>query len=176
MELLNLVISTQRLLLKPISPQYQEDIFREFTSEIATYLYVNPSPKISDTEFFIQQSLLEMAEGKNLVLVILRKDSHEFVGCTGIQEINTKFPKTGLWLKKSAQGQGYGTETIHALKLWAEANLDYEYLKYPVDRKNTASRNIAEKLGGVIHKAYEYTKLDGRILNIVEYRILKLSP
>jgi ribosomal-protein-alanine N-acetyltransferase len=176
MELLNVVISTPRLLLKPISPTYQEDIFREFTPEIATYLYANPSPNISDTEFFIQQSLLEMAEGKNLVLVILRKDSQEFLGCTGIQEISTRYPKTGLWLKKSAHGQGYGTETIHALKLWVEENLDYEYLKYPVDRKNTPSRNVAEKLGGVIHQEYEYTKLDGRILDIVEYQILKQSP
>ncbi|MBD2691088.1 GNAT family N-acetyltransferase [Anabaena catenula] len=170
---LHLAICTNRLLLKPISLKYKEEIFQEFTAEITTYLYASPPRKIIDTEFFINQSLLEMEKGENLIVVLLRKNSQEFLGCSGINQINSKHPQTGIWLKKSAHGQGYATEAITALKSWADENLDYEYLRYPVDRANTSSRRVAEKLGGKIGGEYEHTNLSGKILNVVEYRIPK---
>ncbi|HLP89139.1 MAG TPA: GNAT family N-acetyltransferase [Nostocaceae cyanobacterium] len=173
MELLNLEISTPHLLIKPIDPEYLEVIFQEFTPEVATYLYHTPTGKITDTEIFINKSVLDMEKGDHLVVVILRKDSQEFLGCSGINDIKTKYPQTGLWLKKSVHGQGYGTETITALKKWADQNLDYEYLRYPVDQANIASRRIPEKLGGYIVKEYDHTNLAGRVLNILEYGIPK---
>ena len=39
-----------------------------------------------------------------------------------------------------------GKEAITALKHWADANLRYEYLAHPVDRRNGASRRIPESL------------------------------
>ncbi|MBK1988847.1 GNAT family N-acetyltransferase [Sphaerospermopsis aphanizomenoides BCCUSP55] len=173
MEYLHLAISTERLLLQPISLQYKEEIFQEFTAEITTYLYAAPPRRIGDTEFFINQSLLEMQRGENLIVVILKQDSQEFLGCSGIYKINSQYPQTGIWLKKSAFGQGYATEAIQALKKWADSHLEYEYLRYPVDQENTASRRIAEKLGGQIFTKYKHTNLSGNILNIVEYRIRK---
>jgi RimJ/RimL family protein N-acetyltransferase len=173
MEYLHLARYTKRLLIKPISLQYKEEIFQEFTSEIATYLYAAPPQEISGTEFFINQSLLDMEKGENLTVVILKKDSQEFLGCSGINHLKSLHPQTGIWLKKSAHGQGYATEVITALKEWADENLDYEYLRYPVDRANTASRKIPEKLGGKINREYDHTNLAGRILNILEYIFFK---
>ncbi|MGM3305540.1 GNAT family N-acetyltransferase [Anabaena sp. WFMT] len=173
MEYLHLAISTNRLLLQPISLKYKEDIFREFTPEITTYLYAAPPREIEDTEFFINESLLEMQKGENLIVVILKKDSQEFLGCSGIYKINSKSPQMGIWLKKSAHNQGYATEAIRSLKQWADANLDYKYLRYPVDRENDPSRRIVEKLGGQIYLKYKHINLSGRILNILEYRIHK---
>ncbi|MFM2064426.1 MAG: hypothetical protein RLZZ507_4097 [Cyanobacteriota bacterium] len=173
MEYLHLAIFTNRLLIQPISLKYKEDIFREFTAEITTYLYAAPPREIADTEFFIKQSLLEMETGENLIVVILEKDTQEFLGCSGIYKINTKYPQTGIWLKKSAFGQGYATEAIKALKKWADANLDYEYLRYPVDQENAPSRRVVEKLGGQIFGKYQHTNLSGQVLNVIEYRIRK---
>jgi RimJ/RimL family protein N-acetyltransferase len=169
MEYLDFAIVTDRLLIKAISLKYKEDIFREFTPEIATYLYAAPAIEIEGTELFINQSLLEMEKGENLIVVILKKDSQEFLGCSGINDLQTPHPQTGLWLKKTAYRQGYGTEVIKALKEWAEQNLDYEYLRYPVARENTASRRIPEKLGGQINREYSYTNLSSKVLNIIEY-------
>ncbi|AFZ57442.1 GNAT family N-acetyltransferase [Anabaena cylindrica FACHB-243] len=173
MEYLHLAISTNRLLLQPISLKYKEDIFREFTPEITTYLYAAPPREIEDTEFFINESLLEMQKGEDLIVVILKKDSQEFLGCSGIHKINSKSPQTGIWLKKSAHNQGYATEAIRSLKQWADDNLDYKYLRYPVDSENASSRRIVEKLGGQIYLKYKHINLSGRILNILEYRIHK---
>ncbi|MEA5550047.1 GNAT family N-acetyltransferase [Anabaena cylindrica UHCC 0172] len=173
MEYLHLAISTNRLLLQPISLKYKEDIFREFTTEITTYLYAVPPRKIEDTEFFINESLLEMHKGENLIIVILKKDSQEFLGCSGIYKINSKSPQMGIWLKKSVHNQGYATEAIRSLKQWADDNLDYKYLRYPVDRENAPSRRIIEKLEGQIFGKYQHTNLSGKALNILEYRIHK---
>ncbi|NJR74492.1 MAG: GNAT family N-acetyltransferase, partial [Scytonema sp. CRU_2_7] len=93
------------------------------------------------------------------------------LGCAGIHELYSKNPVLGIWLKKSAHGQGYGLETIAALKNWADENLDYEYLIYDVDKANIPSRRIAEKLGGQIVREYHKTNLSARVLHILEYRI-----
>lgn len=170
MNLLNVEISTPRLLLKPISRDYKEVIFSEFTEEITTYTYPRPAENITDTETFIQQSLEGLKKGTNLEIVILAKDSQEFLGCAGIHNLN-KEPALGIWLKKSAHGNRYGLEAITALKEWADKNLDYEYLIYPVDKRNIASRKIPESLGGKIVKEYEKLNLSGNILQIVEYWI-----
>lgn len=166
-------ILTTRLLLLPISQKYKEDIFREFTKEITTYMYPRSPQNLSETEEFINSSLSEIETGNHFVLVILKKDSQEFLGCTGIHEINSKKPVLGIWLKKSAQSKGYGFEAITALKKWVDENLDYEYLIYDVDKANLPSRRIPEKLGGQITREYDKTNLNGRVLHIVEYRIFR---
>lgn len=171
--LLNLEIITSRLLLKPISIIYKEEIFREFTEKITTYMCPRPPQEISETESFINDSIAKMKNEKHLGFVILKKDTKEFLGCTGIHNINHKTPELGIWLKKTAHGNSYGLETITALKEWAEENLDYEYLIYPVDKENIPSRKIPEKLGGEIAREYDKINLSGRVLHLVEYRIPK---
>ncbi|WP_017318433.1 GNAT family N-acetyltransferase [Mastigocladopsis repens] len=171
MELSQIEIHTNRLLLLPISQKYKEDIFREFTKEITLYMYPRPPKDITETEEFINDSLGEIKTGNHLVLVILKKDSQEFLGCTGIHEIRSINPEIGIWLKKYAQGKGYGLETITALKIWADVNLDYDFLIYDADKANIPSRRIPEKLGGQIVREYDKTNLSGRVLHIVEYRI-----
>ncbi|MEB3179344.1 MAG: GNAT family N-acetyltransferase [Nostocaceae cyanobacterium] len=173
MELLKLEIVTNRLLLIPIPLKYKEEIFQEFTAEITTYTYPRTPQKISETEAFINQSISEMEKGDNLVIVILKKDSQEFLGCSGINNINSPEPELGIWLKKSAQGNNYGWETINALKQWAEENLDYKYLIYPVDKDNIPSRRIAEKISGQISRQYNKTNMSGRVLHLLEYKITK---
>lgn len=173
MELSLVEIFTNRLLLLPISQEYKEDIFREFTKEITTYMYPRPPQDIAETEEFINAFLGEIQTGNELILVILKKEFQEFLGCCGMHEIHSKNPVLGIWLKKSAQGNGYGFETITALKKWADENLDYEYLIYDVDKANIPSRRIPEMLGGQITREYDKTNLSGRVLHIVEYRIFR---
>ena len=79
-----------------------------------------------------------------------------------------------IWLKKSVHGSGYGLEAVQALKAWLDESIDYEYILYPVDNKNIASRKIPETLGGVMDKKdYIFTKVDGTITIYTDYRIYK---
>jgi RimJ/RimL family protein N-acetyltransferase len=169
--LLDIEIEGNRLLLKSISLAYKKPIFENFTEEITTYMYPRPPKNTAQAASFIKNSLEGMKNEHELILVILKKDSQEFLGCAGIHRINTKHPEFGIWLKQTAHRKGYGLEAITVMKNWCEDNLDCEYFTYPVDEENYPSRRIPEKLGGEIVRAYKKRNLSGRILNLLEYRI-----
>lgn len=173
MDLLQLEIYTNRLLLQAISMKYKEEIFMEFNSKITTYMYTSPPKTIAETEESINESLSDMKNGENLSFVILKKDSLTFLGCAVIHNIKSNDPELGIWLKKSAHGNGYGLETISALKTWAEENLDFEALVYCADKANIPSCRIPEKLGGKVIRKYNKTNLSGKVLHIFEYIIPK---
>jgi [ribosomal protein S5]-alanine N-acetyltransferase len=169
MDLLSVEISTNRLRLKPVSMAYKEVIFSEFTEDITKCMYPRSPQHISETEAFIQNSIQELKDGVELKLVILKEETNEFLGCVGIHDLTGKTPELGIWLKKSAHGSKYGLEAITGVKNWAEANLDYEYLRYPVDLANIPSRKIPEALGGKVIREYEHKKINGNILYLLEY-------
>ena len=171
--LLNIEFFSDRLLLKSISLAYKQQIFDTFTEEITTYMYPRPAKNLIETASFIKSSLEGMKNEHELILVILKKDDQEFLGCAGIHGINREHPEFGIWLKKTAHGNGYGFEAVAAMKNWCEENLDCEYFIYPVDEENHPSRRIPEKLGGKVARTYQKSNLSGRILNLVEYRIPK---
>jgi [ribosomal protein S5]-alanine N-acetyltransferase len=166
-----LFIETERVIIKAISLDYKEDIFQEFTSEITTYMFPKPSDDISEVVDFINKSVEENNKGSNFQAEILRKDNNEFLGCGGVHKIDKKTPELGIWIKKSAHGNGYGAEAVTALKKWADENLDYKYLLYPVEENNIASKKIPEFLGGKLVREYDEKNLSGRMLHLLEYHI-----
>ena len=117
-------------------------------------MYPQTPRRIQETEAFIRESRIGLEMANNLQLIILRKGTEEFLGCTGIHNLDSRFPELGIWLKLSAHGEGLGMETIVALKKWADEHLDYDYLKYPVDVRNYPSRKIPEALGGIPEHSY----------------------
>lgn len=108
----------------------------------------------------------QMENGEEIALLIIKKDACEFLGYISIHQVNSKTPELGIWLKKSAHGFHYGYEALNLLKNWAEHHLHYNYLKYPVDKKNIASRG---KLGGRIEDEYIKMSESGNELDEVEY-------
>lgn len=170
-DLTTVEILTDRLRLIPISLQWTEEIFKEFTLEITRYMTPQPAKEIQGTKAFIHDSLEQMKQGVTLQQVILLKDTNEFLGCAGAHHMETKHPALGVWIKKSAHGNGYGREAITGIKQWIDAHYPYDHLLYPVDRDNIASRKIPESLGGIIHDTYQKTTESEDTLNTVEYRI-----
>lgn len=167
----NLLIESERLKLISTSEEYANDIFREFTDEITQFMYPRTPETIDDTLDFIKLSKQKMRKGEELQVVILNKITGEFLGHSGITKINTDIPELGIWIKKAAHGNKYGREAATLLKDWAEKNLSYKYLMYPVDKRNIPSRKIAEFLGGVVEAEYKKKNMSGDILDEIEYRI-----
>ncbi len=164
-------IETEHLLLKTISLDYKEDIFKEFTPEITIYMKPKPSENLQEVIDFIESSMKSNSAGTNFQIVIIDKTTEEFVGCGGLHHIDSKTPELGIWIKLSAHGHGYGKEAMQALKKWADKNLDYEYIIYPVAEENIASRRIPESMGGKIEREYDDTNGLGQKLHLLEYRI-----
>lgn len=155
----------------PISLDYAPVIFGEFTDEITRYMYPITPKEITETEAFIKESMQKFEDGKDIVVAVLKKDSKEYVGNSGLHNIDTPTPELGIWIKKGAHGNGYGKEAVAGLKMWADSNLTYEYLKYPVVEENMPSRKIAESLGGEVFLISSQTFKNGKVFSLVDYRI-----
>jgi RimJ/RimL family protein N-acetyltransferase len=167
----NIIIEAKNILLKSINLDYVEDIFREFTSEITVFMYPRPAEKIEETIESIKTSMAGNNAGSNLQMTILSNKGGEFLGNAGLHHVDTKTPELGIWIKKSAHGNAYGKEAMVALKKWADENLDYEYILYPVVEENFASKRIPEFLGGKVVREYDEINMSGNKVHLLEYRI-----
>ena len=175
-DLLSLTIEGERLRLVAISDEFEQDIFQEFTSEITLYMFPSPPEDIEETRSFIVESRRSMQAGNNLVFAILSKKKGEFLGCCGLHgEGKIRTPELSIWLKKSANGSGYGREAIQTLMNWSRNNIDFDYFIYPVDRKNIASSKIPESLGGEIMAELKVETPNGKILEEVVYKIDRVN-
>ncbi len=166
-------IVAHRILLSPISEAYAQEIFRNFSSAVTRYMDPKPPDRIEETLDFIRSSRDGMKRGDKLQFVIIGRKSGEFLGCCGLDgHEKPKTPELGIWIKIAAHGNGCGKEAIFALKQWADRHLIYDYLTYPVDRTNIPGRKIPEALGGEVFREEQCPTQDGRILDIIAYRIL----
>jgi len=141
----NVSIESERLALKPISFDYDREIFTEFNDNVTKYLRQGPNENLEAVNNFIRTSIEETKTGERLRLMVMSKKG-EFLGLASIEHTDRRTPEFGLWLKEAAQGQGFGQELIIALAEWANDNLDFDYLRYRAATENPGSWKIAEKL------------------------------
>lgn len=164
-------IETERLLLTPTTQDYAGEIFNEFTAEVTAFMFPKPAENLNETRRFIAESLRGLEAGTNLHMVILNKNTAEFLGCVGLHDIGSGCPEFGVWLKMAAHGNGFGFEAVSALKEWADKSLECEAYLYPVDSRNMPSKRIPQILGGKIIRRYSEDSMSGKTLHIVTYRI-----
>lgn len=172
-KLLEIIIETKRLILKPVSLKYKNMIFSEFTDDTTKFMYPSAPKDVIDTEKFIKKSMEDIKKGTDFVASIFDKKTNYFLGGAGIHHIDTKTPELGIWIKRSAYGNKYGQEAVAGLKKWADNNLEYEYLLYPVAKENIASRKIPESMGGKVVREFIGKKENGEDMEELEYRIYK---
>lgn len=175
MDTSNISLETTRLKLVPLSLTHLDDIFKEFTSEIALHLNPQLAGNPKDIESPITNSLEQMKKGENIQLVVLDKQTDEFLGHLGLLRIHTSEPEMGIWLKKSAHFHKYGQEAAQAIKNWADEHLKYNYIKYQVEKANIPSRKIVELLGGKFVCELITHNQNGKEIDEVEYAIPRNS-
>ncbi len=168
---LNVQIETDRLKLFPISLNYTQDIFTQLTPKVVKYMTLEVHPNLESVENYINERVRRLTSKEGLVMIVIHKNTNEFLGICALHNTNSRKPEIGLWIKSSASGHGFGREAVKGLIKWATENLDFDYLDYPVDGNNSASINLIEKLGGEISNEVEkVTTSDGRKLDIIHYR------
>ena len=169
--LVDVVIESERLRLLPTSEDFTREVFHNFTAAISEYMFPAPPSAIEETLQFLRGVRQAILDGTELQVVILSLEDEAFLGHGGLHHINTRTPELGIWLKLDAHGEGFGREAVTALCGWALENLEFDYLRYPVDRRNIPSRRIPESLGGRIEAEYQQVSESDRVLDVVEYRI-----
>ncbi len=164
-------ILTERLCLIPVNPDYTFDIWNESTPEITEFLPFDRTETAEGTQGFIDFAKGQLEAGKELAMVILDKNSQEFIGCCGLHDITDQHACMGIWLKAGTHGQGLGSETIKGLMEFAKQELGLSALSYNVEKENTDSCHIAEKLGFSFHREFTEPKNEHKIRNMHEYRL-----
>ena len=170
------ILTTKRLVLTPIDISDAREIFHHFNHNVTTYMYPKPAVVIEDTMNFIHYSMKLREEGKEIVWVARLKENHEFVGCMGLHSMNTRTPELGIWIQEGLFGKHLGLEGMNGIIDYARKYVSHDYLVYPVDKRNFASRNIPETHGGIIKKSYQKIGASGNHLDIIEYWIYPETP
>jgi RimJ/RimL family protein N-acetyltransferase len=167
----DLIIESERLRLAAASELFAEDVYREFTAEVTQYMRPKPLADIEEAIGFVRQARAKAELGAQFDAAITLKETDEFLGIGGMRDADTDTPELDIWIKKGAHGNRYGLEAVGAVVTWAFENLEVRYLKYVVDRRNGASRRIAEAFGGLVEAEYPWASDSGFELDLLEYRI-----
>lgn len=169
-------IESERVLLVPIHAGFTAVMFETFNARVTRYMHPKPSDTVEDMGQFVSDSVAGLAAGTNLQMVILSRSDEAFLGCIGLHALDRPDPEMGIWLTEAAQARGLGREAASALVAWARAQGRFTCIRYPVDRRNLASRRIPERHGGVIVRTFSDVSQSGFALDLVEYRIPCAGP
>ncbi|SHL50683.1 GNAT family N-acetyltransferase [Myroides odoratimimus] len=137
-----------------VEDTYLEDFLTNLTPEITKFLSFDANGNQPLLKEYIRRSRIEIANGTALVLVLLDKDTNEFIGSCGLSDINKESVEIGLWIKTSKQSKGYGTEVTKKLIEITKSEINTSSILYAVEKGNEASVNIPNKFG-FIH-AYDF--------------------
>jgi RimJ/RimL family protein N-acetyltransferase len=148
-KIIDTVISTPRLELRPLMPEDAAEIFAAITPELTRFMAWNPATSPAAVARTHVRQISAMAAGTDLHLVIRLKDGGEFLGRCGLHAISSAEPELGIWIKETAQSRGYGSKAIAALAAWAAPRFAIANFIWPVAGENVRSRRLAEALGGV---------------------------
>lgn len=108
-------------------------------------------PKYADSEAFflsfVNKSLDDYEKGKSLTCAIIYCD--RLVGNISFNSISHELKKAeiGYWLSSKYQGKGIVTKSASKLISYAFEQLNMDRVQISVATKNTASRNVCERLG-----------------------------
>lgn len=168
-------IETNRLRLILPSLKYKKVLYNGLTKEVTKYMYSVPFKSVKRAKKFINYFRQWYVNWTDILLMVIRKSDSKFLWCIGIHHIDRIDPEFWIWFCSRAQWKWYAIESMRALYNRWENELKYEYIKYPVDRRNIWSRKIAEKLGWVVATEYSMTSKTWKELDVLEYRIQKTS-
>lgn len=168
---MELILRTPRLVIQPYSCAFLEEYDAEFTDEITKYQYPDSFPDIDAADAVMSDFVRQMEHGEMLELVILSLDG-EFLGSMEAFDLTEKAPELGLWLKRSAQGNGYGYEALKALVDYLNTTGKYQFYLYEVDARNAPSIHLVEKFHYEKCGCEEVKTQSGKTLILEEYHIL----
>ena len=165
------MLETPRLTIRPYSHAFLEEYNAEFTDEITKYQFPDSFPDIDTANAVMSDFVRQMEHGQMLELVIL-SHSGEFLGSMEVFGLTEKTPELGLWLKRSAQGNGYAYEALKALVDYLNATGKYQSYLYEVDARNAPSIHLVEKFRHEKCGCEELTTQSGKKLISEKYHIL----
>ncbi|MEU3603347.1 GNAT family N-acetyltransferase [Streptomyces sp. NPDC006798] len=146
-------ISTERLVLRPLEeadvPAYTEMM----NDETVTAWTPVPHPFTrADAEKWIREiAPAQRTEGRGIVFAVTEFLTQRLVGTVRLKNTDWRVRATeaAYAVAPWARGEGYATESVLAVAKWLFRDRDFERLELRTAADNTASQQVAQKIGGI---------------------------
>lgn len=106
----------------------------------------------------VREGQLKFLAREDLWMILLLRGTPTVVGASGLHRIDWRVPKfeIGYWVRTSFAGQGYITEAVNGLTVFAFDTLGAQRVEIRCDVKNTRSAAVARRAGytleGTFHR------------------------
>src|SRR4051812_7719433 len=151
-----------RVLLRPYRTSDAEQVFAaidESREHLKPWMpWVNNHLRVDDTLDYCLRSASNWLLRSDLAVGIFDQSSGRFLGGSGLHDPDWDLRafETGYWLRASAVGRRYMTETVRLLVGFAFAALRAQRVHLGCEASNVASQRVAERAGFL---------LEGRLRN-----------
>jgi RimJ/RimL family protein N-acetyltransferase len=139
-------------------------------------------PSVIESERFVRDAAARFLRREDLPLFMWTRDTHEFVGSTGMHRIDWQVPRfeIGYWCRTSRVGRGYVTEAVGEIVRFAFATLRAARVEIRTDVQNVRSYRVAERLGFTLDGVFKRdmrtahgTLRDTRVYSMVDPAALR---
>jgi RimJ/RimL family protein N-acetyltransferase len=144
--------TTKRPLIRMAKPgdgKYVNEAITASIHELQPWLpFAQKVPSLEETEENIRQAHADFILRKDLQMHIFHKQEGFFFGSTGFHNICLNVPKfeIGYWVDSRHSMNGYITETVQGLTVFAFEHLQANRIEIRCDERNIRSRKIPERL------------------------------
>lgn len=154
-------IETERLILR--EPRFGDgkdlnEAKMETWDQLNTWMpWAKTKSTVEEDELYCREAHIKFLQRSDFTLFAFEKTTGLWVGGTGLHRFDwdTRIMEIGYWYRKSAQGQGYATESTKALTRYAFDVLQANKVSIMHADGNEGSKRVIEKSGFV----FEYTAI-----------------
>ena len=150
---INMILETERLILKPYEVAYADEIFEVVKQkEIADTMIMIPHPYPREVvDQWISYLHKSWEQGSAYEFAVFLKEDNRYIGNAGLVAVSKthKNAEVGYFIDKNEWGKGYATEACKKI-------IEYGFLEHELNRiysrcmvRNIASRKVMEKAGMV---------------------------
>ncbi len=121
----------------------------ELRAVLAAVPWSADEPTVEASESFCRSGFAAFHARNDFPFLIFEGASQRLVGACGLHRPDWQVPKLeiGYWCRTECVGNGYITEAVRGLMLYAREQLEAVRLEVIVDEFNTRSRRVAEAAG-----------------------------
>jgi RimJ/RimL family protein N-acetyltransferase len=155
-------ISTERLVLRPFEEADVPALADMMNDELVTAWTSVPHPYTLDDarDWAVHRAPALRAEGRGIVFAVAEFLTQRLVGTVHLDNTDWHCLSTeaGYVTAPWARGEGYASESVHAVARWLFCDQKFERLEVRTAAGNTASQQVAQKIGcvseGVLRNAW----------------------
>lgn len=152
---MNIVLETDRLLLRPLELSDAEDMFAmDKNPEVHKYLWQTPAKEIQEVIKVIDYVRSQYEKNNIGRFATIIKETGEFIGWTGIKFVddhtengNTNFYDYGYRLNEKFWNKGYATEASIAWLHYGFNQMNINNINAYTHAQNGASNHVLQKVG-----------------------------